>query len=269
MINGLSRRRFLKIAGASAGVAAVGGSVGGLLRKAQAGRQIEHGLRHVPTFCDMCFWRCGGIATVRDGSLWKFEGNPDDPLSHGRLCPRGTGGVGAHYDSDRLRTPLIRRSARGEEQWTAVTWDEALGYVAERMQKIKAELRPRGRSRCSTTASAAPSSSTRSRPSARPTSPRPSFAQCRGPRDVGFTLTFGEEVGSPERTDIGNTRCLVLIGSHLGENMHNTQVQEFAEAVERRIDHRRRSRASRSPRARRSTGCRSSRAPTSRCCSRG
>ena len=59
----------------------------------------------------------------------------------------------------------------------------------------------------------------------------PSFAQCRGPRDVGFELTFGDPVGSPERTDIRNARCLVLIGSHLGENMHNTQVQEFAEAV--------------------------------------
>ena len=59
----------------------------------------------------------------------------------------------------------------------------------------------------------------------------PSFAQCRGPRDVGFHLTFGEEVGSPERTDIRNARCLVLIGSHLGENMHNTQVQEFADAI--------------------------------------
>ncbi len=59
----------------------------------------------------------------------------------------------------------------------------------------------------------------------------PSYAQCRGPRDVGFKLTFGEDVGSPERTDIRNARCLVLIGSHLGENMHNTQVQEFAEAI--------------------------------------
>jgi thiosulfate reductase/polysulfide reductase chain A len=59
----------------------------------------------------------------------------------------------------------------------------------------------------------------------------PSFAQCRGPRDVGFELTYGEGIGSPERTDIANARCLVLIGSHLGENMHNTQVQEFADAV--------------------------------------
>ena len=60
----------------------------------------------------------------------------------------------------------------------------------------------------------------------------PSYAQCRGPREVGFELTFGETVGSPECTDIRNSRCLVLIGSHLGENMHNTQVQEFAEAIE-------------------------------------
>ena len=63
----------------------------------------------------------------------------------------------------------------------------------------------------------------------------PSFAQCRGPRDVGFALTFGAGLGSPEPTDIENTDCLVLIGSHLGENMHNSQVQEFAQAVERRI----------------------------------
>lgn len=59
----------------------------------------------------------------------------------------------------------------------------------------------------------------------------PSFAQCRGPRDAGFRLTFGDDPGSPERTDIRNAQCLVLIGSHLGENMHNTQVQEFSEAI--------------------------------------
>ncbi|MFC2131745.1 molybdopterin-dependent oxidoreductase, partial [Bacteroidota bacterium] len=59
----------------------------------------------------------------------------------------------------------------------------------------------------------------------------PSFAQCRGPREVGFELTFGEVIGSPERTDIENTQCMALIGSHLGENMHNTQVQEFSHAI--------------------------------------
>jgi thiosulfate reductase/polysulfide reductase chain A len=54
----------------------------------------------------------------------------------------------------------------------------------------------------------------------------------RAPRG-GFGLTFGDEISSPERTDILNAECIVLIGSHLGENMHNSQVQEFAEAVGR------------------------------------
>ncbi len=39
----------------------------------------------------------------------------------GRLCPRGTGAVGAYYDPDRLQKPLIRRGPRGKEEWTAVT----------------------------------------------------------------------------------------------------------------------------------------------------
>jgi hypothetical protein len=47
---------------------------------------------------------------------------------------------------------------------------------------------------------------------------------------VGYFLTFGNGVGSPEAIDIENARCLTLIGSHLGENMHNTQGQEFADA---------------------------------------
>ena len=43
-----------------------------------------------------------------DGKLWKFEGNPLDPMSKGRLCPRGTAAVGTHYDPDRIRQPLLR-----------------------------------------------------------------------------------------------------------------------------------------------------------------
>lgn len=59
----------------------------------------------------------------------------------------------------------------------------------------------------------------------------PSFALCRGARGVAFELTFGEDVGNPERLDIQNSKVVVLIGSHLGENAHNSQCQEFAEAV--------------------------------------
>jgi thiosulfate reductase/polysulfide reductase chain A len=51
-----------------------------------------------------------------------------------------------------------------------------------------------------------------------------------------FKATFGSSVGSPEPTDIRDTRCLVLIGSHIGENMHNGQVQEMSEAIDKGAD---------------------------------
>ena len=231
----LSRRRFLKISAATFGAAAAA-TQWDAARAARSPPTRRPGtVTTIPTFCEMCFWRCGGIAHVRDGKLWKFEGNPKDPQSRGRLCPRGTGAVGAHYDPDRLQQAADppRRARQG-----------------------RVDGRHLGRGVHATS----PSRCRRSRPSTAPSrSPLfnhgigqrffqhvlkswgainfagPSFAQCRGPRDVGFTLTFGTGLGSPEPTDIANTDCLVLIGSHLGENMHNTQVQEFAQAVERRI----------------------------------
>jgi thiosulfate reductase/polysulfide reductase chain A len=228
-MNSLSRRKFLKITGAAAGVAATGTA---LVRAAgrTSAQPAVGGVRKVPTFCDICFWKCGAIASVKNGVLWKIEGNPLDPLSQGRLCPRGTGGIGAHFDPDRLRAPLLRKKTRGEEEWVEATWDEALDFIAKKMEAIKASYGPEALALFSHGIGgnflkhAMKAYGT-------PNIAAPSFAQCRGPRDVGFRLTFGEDVSSPERTDIRYAKCLVLIGSHLGENMHNTQVQEFADAV--------------------------------------
>jgi thiosulfate reductase / polysulfide reductase chain A len=231
-MNALSRRRFLQISTASVIAAATASRASRALAASTGGASAGGGVRTVPTFCDICFWKCNAIAHVRNGRLWKIEGNPDDPLSRGRLCPRGTGGIGAHSDPDRLRAPLMRVSERGEEKWKEVTWDEALGYIAEKMKAIAATHGPEamalfshgiGGTFLKHTLKAYGSSNIAA----------PSFAQCRGPRDTGFQLTFGEGIGSPERTDIENARCIVLIGSHLGENMHNSQVQEFATAVHR------------------------------------
>jgi len=232
-MSALSRRRFLKISAATLGAGAAATQIPPLTHLAQAAAPNGE-VKTVPTFCEMCFWRCAGVASVRDGKVWKFEGNPIDPQSRGRLCPRGSGAPGAINDPDRLRTPLIRTGERGKEAWKTATWDEALTHVADRMQKIKGAHGPESIAMlyhgigvrfiqhvlksygCINMAGA-------------------SFAQCRGPRDVGFSLTFGSGLGSPEPTDIENTDCLVLIGSHLGENMHNLQVQEFSNAVARRI----------------------------------
>jgi len=54
-----------------------------------------------------------------------------------------------------------------------------------------------------------------------------------GPRDIAYQLTYGEGPGSPERLDLARSKVIVLFGTHLGENMHNSQVQDFAEGIGR------------------------------------
>jgi thiosulfate reductase/polysulfide reductase chain A len=184
----------------------------------------------VPSFCELCFWKCGILAHVRDGRVTKIRGNPKDPLSRGHLCPRGTGGTGLLYDPDRLRRPMVRRDARGSQVFEEVSWDDALNEVAAQFQRIEAQW---GAGALALFSHGYGGNWMKHlfRAYGSPNIAAPSYAQCRGPREVGFDLTFGSGVFSPEPTDMQHSRCIVLIGSHLGENMHNTQVQDFAAAV--------------------------------------
>jgi thiosulfate reductase/polysulfide reductase chain A len=226
----LTRRSFLKITAATFGAGAVGSQIPVVKSLAMGSAPPAGKVETIPTYCEMCFWKCGGIAYVRDGKLWKFEGNPADPMSRGRLCPRGTAAVAAHYDPDRLKSPLIRRGERGQEMWTPVSWSEALDHIAGRMKKIAAEHGPESIALFKHGTGARFFEHVM-RAYGCVNKAAPSFAQCRGPRDVGYVLTYGTGLGSPEPTDLANAKCIVLIGSHIGENMHNTQVQEFAQAV--------------------------------------
>lgn len=231
-MNAVSRRKFLQISATTFAAATAMGAVSCSSKKNPLISQ--KGIKEIPTYCNICFWKCAAIATVKDGKLWKIKGNPNDPLSRGRLCPRGTGGVGAHNDPDRLQTPLIRKKGakRGEEEWVAVTWDEALNYIAGKMQAIKSKYGAQSMAAFSHGTGGKFLKHTLKAFGSK-NIVAPSFAQCRGPREVGFELTHGNFIGSPERTDIKDSKCIALIGSHLGENMHNSQVQEFAEAIEK------------------------------------
>ncbi len=234
-MSNLTRRQFIQIGGASAGALAIGSGLGtrwwGL-----DGHDVPdpdtRGDRVVPTFCELCFWKCGVLAHVKDGRVTKLTGNPDHPLSKGRLCPRGAGGTGLLYDPDRLRRPLVRRNKRGEDVFEPVSWDAALDRVAEGMLKLRKEHGPEALAMFSHGFGATWFKHLL-KAYGSPNVAAPSYAQCRGPREVAFQLTFGQGVGSPEAIDIENARCLTFIGSHLGENMHNTQVQELADAIGR------------------------------------
>jgi len=227
-----TRRQFIQIGAAAGGAMAASGLATRWwgLDAARAEDPATDGDQVVPTFCELCFWNCGVLAHVKGGRVTKLTGNPEHPLSRGRLCPRGAGGTGLLYDPDRLKKPLIRASKRGEDVFQEASWDAALNKVGEELVKVRERHGPEAVA-LFTHGFGGSWWKHFMKVWGSPNIGAPSYAQCRGPREAAFTLTYGEGLGSPEPIDLANARVITLIGSHLGENMHNTQVQELAEAV--------------------------------------
>lgn len=231
MATPLNRRSFLRISGATV-LGGLAASYGLLPSPTAHGAQDESVIpdRVVPTMCELCFWKCGVNAYVKDEKVYKLEGNPLHPLSNGKLCPRGTGGgIGALYDPDRLQKPLIRTRVGGEEKWREASWDEALDYTAKRLNEVKDKYgapavalfsHGHGGAFFKTLLKGMGSKSIYA----------PSNDQCRGPRETGWELTYGTALGSVETIDTPHSKCVAFIGSHLGENMHNTAVQDMSRA---------------------------------------
>ena len=233
-----SRRQFIKIGSLSAAGLIFGGGLletfaDNVLKNNQSYFKGPYDFTRTPTYCEVCFWKCAGwVHKDENGRIKKIIGNDDDPNCNGRFCPRGTGGVGMYFDEDRLKTPLLRVEKNGEQTYREASWDEAFDFIASKMNQIKKEHGPE----CTalfTHGSGGKYFGNLLKGFGSNNIAAPSYAQCRGPREVAFLATYGQGINSPENTDIRDTKCLVLIGSHLGENMHNGQVQEMSDAIDK------------------------------------
>ena len=92
------------------------------------------------TTCYMCACRCGIRVTLRDGEVRYIEGNPNHPLNKGVICAKGASGIMKQVSPARLTRPLRRKpgSARGDNQFEAISWDEAFRTMEERLVHIRA-----------------------------------------------------------------------------------------------------------------------------------
>lgn len=229
MGNNISRRSFLKISGTVGTGVAVGLSAAPSKAKA-AERKAPKKVERIPTVCEQCFWRCGIIATVDNGKLINIEGNPLNPNNRGRICARGNAGVALLYEKDRLKNPMIRVGERGSGKWKDVSWEDALDYTAEKLLAVTKKYGVEANALFSHGASAY-FINDMYKFWGTPNNAAPSFAQCKGSRDVAYELTYGESIGSPERLDLAKAKVITLIGSALGENIHTGQIVDFTAGI--------------------------------------
>lgn len=235
----LKRREFLKLSAATVGALALGSEAvaQGFPNpfRRMPGKWFDDTVTTTYSYCENCFWKCGIKAYVSGGKVRKVDGYVENPKSRGMLCPRGQGAVAQTYDPDRLKRPLLRveGSARGEGRYREASWDEALDYIADKMQAIKAEHGTESvaffghGSGDNWFASYLPGAW------GSPNAAKPSVSLCTGPRETASQYTFGRGISGHEQIDWEETDYILLIGHHIGEDTHNTQLQDFSMALKR------------------------------------
>jgi formate dehydrogenase major subunit len=85
----------------------------------------------VKSICPYCAVGCGQNVYVEDGRVTQIEGDPDSPVSRGRLCPKGAASLQLTTGSSRQHQVLYRRP-HGTD-WEQLDLDTAMDMIADRV----------------------------------------------------------------------------------------------------------------------------------------
>lgn len=168
----VSRRGFVKTSAMTAAMVAAAGMVGcsSKVEPAEAmadteamatvgsdGRDVITG-EWVSAACwHNCGGRCVNKALVRDGVVVRQKtddtGEDGENAPQQRSCPRGHSQRMQVFGADRLKYPMKRKNwspensngeLRGKDEWERISWEEAIGYVADELLKVYEQYGPQG-----------------------------------------------------------------------------------------------------------------------------
>ena len=91
--------------------------------------------------CTICDIGCQLRAESVDGRLTTVRPH-ENPLLARNVCYKDTAAPHIHNHKDRLRVPLKRVGARGDDRWEAITHDQAIAEIAERLEGTIAKYGP-------------------------------------------------------------------------------------------------------------------------------
>lgn len=139
----ITRRRFLQATGVAGAAGTVGlGTQLMSIEKVQAQAPAATTQTVISkNFCHQCPARCGIDVYTTNGRVHAIYGTLDNPISNGKLCPKGHYGTYLLYDPDRFKGPMKRtnpKKGRDEDpKFVPVSWDEALATVAGRLNSLR------------------------------------------------------------------------------------------------------------------------------------
>jgi formate dehydrogenase major subunit len=85
----------------------------------------------VQSVCPYCAVGCGQLVYVKDGEVTQIEGDPDSPISRGRLCPKGAASKSLVTSPAREYKVKYRRPHSAA--WEELSLDDAMNMIADRV----------------------------------------------------------------------------------------------------------------------------------------
>ena len=98
--------------------------------------RTEEADRVVRSVCPYCAVGCGQLVYVKDGRVTQIEGDPDSPISRGRLCPKGSATRELVARPD--REVKIRYRRPHGTAWEELSLDRAMDMIADRVIATRA-----------------------------------------------------------------------------------------------------------------------------------
>ena len=91
----------------------------------------------VQSVCPYCAVGCGQKVYVKDEKVTQIEGDPDSPISRGRLCPKGS--ASEKLVNSPMRETRCRYRRPGASDWEYISLEQATEMIAERMMRTREE----------------------------------------------------------------------------------------------------------------------------------
>jgi formate dehydrogenase major subunit len=85
--------------------------------------------------CPYCAVGCGQKVFVKDEKVIQIEGDPDSPVSRGRLCPKGS--ASKNLVTSSLRQTKVRYRRPFGTEWEDLDLDTAMEMIADRVVKAR------------------------------------------------------------------------------------------------------------------------------------
>jgi formate dehydrogenase major subunit len=89
----------------------------------------------IQSICPNCAVGCGQKVYVKNEKVIQIEGDPDSPISRGRLCPKGA--ASEKLVNSPMRETRVKYRRPGAEEWEYLSLEQATDMIADRVIKAR------------------------------------------------------------------------------------------------------------------------------------